>query len=205
MQAFQRLAAIAAPLPRPNIDTDAIIAVQDLLVLSKRGLGAKLFRRWRFAESGEPVADFVLNRPAFAAAKILVAGENFGCGSSREHAVWALQDFGLRCIIAPSFASIFQENALKNGLLPVSLPADVVQALLATLAAQPGAQVSVDLEACTVTLPDGSVQPFAIAPAARETLLQGLDPIDLALRHEAALQAFQARQRRASPWIWRGA
>lgn len=205
MQAFQRLAAIAAPLPRPNIDTDAIIAVQDLLVLSKRGLGAKLFRRWRFTEVGEPVADFVLNQPVFSAAQILVTGENFGCGSSREHAVWALQDFGLRCIIAPSFASIFQENALKNGLLPVSLPADVVQALLATLASQPGAQVSVDLQACTVTLPDGSVQPFAIPPAARETLLQGLDPIDLALRHEAALQEFQARQRRDSPWIWRSA
>jgi 3-isopropylmalate/(R)-2-methylmalate dehydratase small subunit len=202
MEAFVRLSATAAPLPRPNIDTDAIIAVQDLLVLSKRGLGAKLFRRWRFTESGEPVADFVLNQPAFAGAKILVAGENFGCGSSREHAVWALQDFGLRCVIAPSFGSIFHENALKNGLLPVSLPADVVHALMLTLASRPGAELSVDLERCTVTLPDGVVQPFSIAAAPRETLLQGLDPIDLALRQDAALQRFQERQRRDSPWVW---
>jgi 3-isopropylmalate/(R)-2-methylmalate dehydratase small subunit len=205
MEAFVRLTATAAPLPRPNIDTDAIIAVQDLLVLSKRGLGAKLFRRWRYTESGDPVPDFVLNQPVFAGAKILVAGENFGCGSSREHAVWALQDFGLRCIIAPSFASIFQENALKNGLLPVSLPADAVQALAAELDSAPGAQVSVDLERCTVTLPGGAVLPFSIAAAPRETLLQGLDPIDLALRHEAALLRFQERQRRESPWIWRNA
>lgn len=203
MEAFSRLTAVAAPLPRPNIDTDAIIAVQDLLILSKRGLGSKLFRRWRYEESGQPVADFVLNRSDYAGAQILVAGENFGCGSSREHAVWALQDYGFRCVIAPSFASIFQENAVKNGLLPVSLPQASVAGLLDVLQAQPGAQVTVDLEACGVTLPDASRVPFSIAPAQREMLRLGLDPIDLALKHEDALARFQEAQRRESPWIWR--
>jgi len=202
MEPFVRLTAVAAPLPRPNVDTDAIIAVQDLLILTKQGLGKKLFRRWRYEESGVSIPDFALNLPAFAAARILVAGANFGCGSSREHAVWALQDFGFRCIIAPSFASIFYENALKNGLLPVSLPESAVDMLLASLQADPGVEISVDLEACTVQFPDSTSLQFAIPPAQRETLLLGLDPIDLALRHRDALARFQAVQRRQAPWVW---
>lgn len=203
MEPFVRLTAVAAPLPRTNVDTDAIIAVQDLLILTKRGLGKRLFARWRYEESGLPVRDFVLNRPEFATAQILVSGTNFGCGSSREHAVWALQDFGLRCIIAPSFASIFYENALKNGLLPVTLPEGTVEDLLNSLQADPGTEVSVDLEACTVEFPDSMSLAFSVSPTQRETLLLGLDPIDLAMRHKDALTRFQDAQRLQSPWVWK--
>jgi 3-isopropylmalate/(R)-2-methylmalate dehydratase small subunit len=202
MEPFIRLQGIAAPLPQLNVDTDAIIAVQHLNTLSKAGLGQYLFHRWRFAEDGSEVPGFVLNREPFRRASILVARANFGCGSSREHAVWAVAGFGLRCIIAPSFASIFYENCTRNGILPVTLDEPVVEALLSLLEHHESKTVAVDLRACQVTFPDGSVHPFTIDEARRETLLQGLDPVTIAANHEEEIAAYQRKDREARPWVW---
>lgn len=202
MEPFVHLQGTAAPLPRINVDTDAIIAVQHVYTLSKAGLGKYLFHRWRYAGDGTEAQNFVLNQKSFRPASILVARANFGCGSSREHAVWALADFGFRSIIAPSFASIFYENCIKNGILPVTLPEDTVEALLAMLERNPGETVTVDLRSCQVVFPDRSVHAFEIDEARRNTLLQGLDPITLAANHEEDIAAYQRRDRQARPWVW---
>jgi 3-isopropylmalate/(R)-2-methylmalate dehydratase small subunit len=202
MQPFTQWRGIAAPMPKANVDTDAIIAVQHVYTLKKSGLGNYLFHRWRYAPGGEEVDDFVLNRAPFRQATVLVAQSNFGCGSSREHAVWALADFGIRCVIAPSFASILHENCIKNGILPLSLKEQEVEDLLAMLEREECKLVDIDLKACQVTFPDGSVHSFTLDTAQRDALLQGLDPITLAERYEDDISAFQQRDRQVRPWIW---
>jgi 3-isopropylmalate/(R)-2-methylmalate dehydratase small subunit len=202
MEAFTQWKGVAAPMPKANVDTDAIIAVQHVYTLKKSGLGNYLFHRWRYAPNGDEIADFVLNREPFRRASVLVAGSNFGCGSSREHAVWALADFGIRCIVAPSFASILHENCIKNGILPVTLQEELVEKLLNMLERDERKDVAVDLQACRVTFPDGSVHAFTLDPAQRETLLQGLDPITLAERYAGDIAAFQQRDRQVRPWVW---
>jgi len=202
MEPFVKLQGVAAPLPKVNVDTDAIIAVQHVYTLTKAGLGRYLFHRWRYTEGGGETPGFVLNREPFRRASVLVARANFGCGSSREHAVWALADFGFRCIIAPSFASIFYENCIKNGILPVTLDEPVVEALMTLLERNENKTVAVDLQSCRVHFPDGSVHAFRLDEARRETLLQGLDPITVAAAREQDIAAFEARDRQARPWVW---
>ncbi|MGK6306150.1 3-isopropylmalate dehydratase small subunit [Variovorax sp. DT-64] len=202
MEPFIRLQGTAAPLPRVNVDTDAIIAAQHVYTLSKAGLGKYLFHRWRYGGDGSETPEFVLNREPFRRASILVARANFGCGSSREHAVWAIADFGFRSIIAPSFASIFYENCIKNGILPVTLAEEAVEELLTVLEQDLGATVTVDLRSCQVVFPDRSIHAFEIDDARRDTLLQGLDPITLAASHEEDIAAYQRRDRQARPWVW---
>jgi len=199
MEAFTRLNAVAAPLDRANIDTDQIVPALYLQKPRSDNFGDYLFHDVRHDAHGARRPDFVLNEPAYAQARILVAGANFGCGSSREHAVWALYDGGFRAVIAASFGDIFRSNALKNGLLPVSLPAPAVQRLLAELQAAPGAHIQVDLVAQTVTGPAGDVEPFAIEPFPRHCLLEGLEEIDYTLTQRGAIDAFeQAREREAA-------
>jgi 3-isopropylmalate/(R)-2-methylmalate dehydratase small subunit len=202
MDKFRVLTATAAPLMVPNIDTDAIIPIVWL-----RSLGddqAKgLFARWRRDESGDERPDFVLNREPYRRARILVAGRNFGCGSSRENAVWALMAFGIRCVIAPSFADIFSENAAKNGLLTVPLPEAETERLAAEVEHSQGAgTVTVDLDACQVTTPEGRAVAFAVNPAVRAALLEGIDEIGRTLQSEARIRTFQESDRRARPWIY---
>lgn len=202
MEPFTQWKGVAAPMPKANVDTDAIIAVQHVYTLKKSGLGNYLFHRWRYAPDGAEITDFVLNREPFRHASVLVAGSNFGCGSSREHAVWALADFGIRCIVAPSFASIFYENCVKNGILPVTLDEGLVEDLLNMLESGECKDVAVDLQACQITFPDGSVHAFTLDFAQRETLLQGLDPITVAERYADDIAAFQQRDRQVRPWVW---
>lgn len=202
MDSFTVHRGVAAPLLRINVDTDAIIPSREMKRVSKTGLGEGLFAGWRYVEVGsrEPNPGFVLNQPEFAGASILLAGLNFGCGSSREHAVWALREYGFRAIVAPSFGAIFYNNCIRNGLLPVELPEDVVQALAdATHGGQP---LRVDLEHCVVESPDGEVHRFQIQPALREMLLEGLDPVALTLKLQDRIDAFQASDRQARPWVY---
>jgi len=202
MEPIVRLEGIAAPLDIVNVDTDAIIAVQHVYTLSKSGLGKYLFHRWRFAIDGSEVTGFVLNKGPFRNASILVAGANFGCGSSREHAVWALADYGIRCVIAPSFASIFYENCIKNGILPVSLEDRLVAQLLALLERNECKKMMVDLDARRIEFPDGTTHEFNIQSVHRDTLLRGLDPITVALNCEATIASFQELDRVQRPWVW---
>ena len=199
MEAFTRLNAVAVPLDRANVDTDQIVPALYLQKPRSDNFGDYLFHDVRRDADGARRPEFVLNETAYAQARILVAGPNFGCGSSREHAVWALHDGGFRAVIAPSFGDIFNTNALKNGLLPVRLPAPVVQRLLAELQAAPGAHMQVDLRAQTVTGPAGDVQLFEIDPFPRHCLLEGLDEIDYTLTQRGAIDAFeQARSSEAA-------
>jgi 3-isopropylmalate/(R)-2-methylmalate dehydratase small subunit len=191
MEAFTRLDAVAAPLARANVDTDQIVPGLYLQKPRSVNFADFLIHDVRRDAQGRRRDDFVLNEPAYAQARILVAGAIFGCGSSREHAVWALYDGGLRAVIAPSFGDIFFGNALKNGLLPVRLPEAVVQELLAELLANPGARVQIDLRAQTVTGPRGRVEPFPIDPFPRHCLLEGLDEIDYTLSQRTAIDAFE--------------
>jgi 3-isopropylmalate/(R)-2-methylmalate dehydratase small subunit len=191
MEAFTRLDAVAAPLPRINIDTDQIVPALYLQKPRSANFGDFLFCDVRRDAEGALRADFPLNDPGYAGARILVAGRNFGCGSSREHAVWALVDGGFRAVIAPSFGDIFFSNALKNGLLPVRLAEELVDGLLATLQAEPGARLRIDLAAQSVTAPDGSRTPFEIDPFARHCLLEGLDELDYTLTQSARIDAFE--------------
>jgi 3-isopropylmalate/(R)-2-methylmalate dehydratase small subunit len=205
MQRFERLTAVAAPLLRANVDTDAIIPSREMRSVAKSGLADGLFAGWRYREIGgrEPNPDFVLNQPAYAGARILLSGENFGCGSSREHAVWALLEFGIRAVLAPSFSPIFQSNCVRNGILPVRLPAAVIASIAADVAKDPAARrVTVDLATQRVVAPDGSVHEFTIEPEAREMLIEGLDAIDLTLKSRDDIAAFEARDRRLRPWIY---
>jgi 3-isopropylmalate/(R)-2-methylmalate dehydratase small subunit len=202
MTPFQRLEGIAAPLPVENVDTDALIAVQHLYTLKKTGLGRFLLHRWRYTQDGREDPGFVLNRAEFKGASILVARANFGCGSSREHAVWALADYGFRCIVAPSFASILYENCINNGILPVVLPPERVEDLLALLEQGREKLVSVDLPSCSITFPDGTAAAFTINPAHRQALLEGMDPIGSAMRYQEAIATFQREDRNLRPWVW---
>jgi 3-isopropylmalate/(R)-2-methylmalate dehydratase small subunit len=200
MQPFTRLDAKAAPLDIDNLDTDQIIPKQFLKTVEREGLGKGLFYDLRFDEAGRPKPDFVLNDPKYAAAGVLIAGDNFGCGSSREHAPWALLDFGVRCVVAPSFADIFYNNCFQNGLLPVALPEAEVRALMAE--AKGGNHVfSVDLESQTVTAPSGAAFRFEIDPGRKEKLLKGLDAIGETLQAAPAIDTYEQRLALQKPWL----
>ena len=205
MEPFIKLTAVAAPLIRANVDTDAIIPSREMKTVSKSGLADGLFAGWRYREVGgrDPRRDFVLNDPAYAGAQILLSGVNFGCGSSREHAVWALAEYGFRAILAESFSPIFQGNCVRNGVAPVELPGDRIRAMAAEVAADPQArQVTVDLVSCTVISPDGAATQFQMGAEAREMLLEGLDAIDLTLKRRAEIEAFREADRRRRPWAY---
>lgn len=199
MEAFHIHSGIVAPLDRANIDTDAIIPKQFLKRIERSGFGQFLFYEWRFTPDATPIADFVLNTSPYNKATILVAGPNFGCGSSREHAPWALLDFGFRAIIAPSFADIFYNNCFKNGIVPIVLPAEQVQILMQLATDQPGAVLTVDLEQQKVILPDQSYYSFAVDSYRKMLLLNGLDDIGLSLHHEALIDAYEREAPFARP------
>ena len=201
MDRFTTLTGVAAPLRMVNVDTDMIIPKQYLKTIQRTGLGRGLFDEMRRRDDGSEDPDFVLNRPAYREAEILVAGENFGCGSSREHAPWALLDFGIRCVIAPSFADIFHSNCFKNGILPITLPPEQVDALMRDAERGSNARMTVDLEAQTVSSSDGQVFPFEIDPHQRRCLLEGLDDIALTLERAPAIDAFEDQAAQARPWV----
>ena len=200
MQPFTIVTGAAAHLPRANVDTDVIIRIERLTTLPNEELGAYAFEALRYRDDGSDDPDFILNQPAFRGAPFLLAGDNFGCGSSREGAVTALQGMGLRCVIAPSFGDIFFSNCFQNGVLPIRLPAAEVEALAAACAG--GAALTVDLTRCTLTAPDGTVTPFAIDPLRREGLLHGLDDIGLTLKDDALICDWQREDRQRRPWAW---
>ena len=202
MDKFTTLTGVAAPMPIDNIDTDMIIPKQYLKTIKRTGLGAGLFAEMRYREDGSEHPDFVLNKPAYRNATIIVAGHNFGCGSSREHAPWALLDYGFRAIIAPSFADIFYNNMFKNGMLPVQLSAKRVHELIQFLTELPGAEIAVDLREKTVTGPDEQVDHFDVADFSRESLLNGYDEIELTLLKKDKIEAYEARKNVERPWLW---
>jgi 3-isopropylmalate/(R)-2-methylmalate dehydratase small subunit len=202
IEQFETLKAEAIPLDRGNVDTDAIIPARFLKTIKRTGLGEGLFHAWRFDETGKEIPGFPLNRLPYRGGKILVAGENFGCGSSREHAVWALMDFGIRVVIAPSFGDIFYNNGLKNGLLPVRLSPGEVRDLISHLQEYPGSEISVDLPAQTVTGPDGAAYPFDIGSFPKECLLKGLDEIALTLEHQGEIARYERDEKTKSPWLF---
>ncbi len=193
MQPFRQLTAIAVPLDRANVDTDQIIPKQFLKNVLRSGLGKGLFFDWRYLPDGDPNPEFVLNRPEYRGAGILLARENFGCGSSREHAPWALKDFGIQALIAPSFADIFYNNCLQNGMLPISLPGAEVDRLFQVVSAAPGTQLSINLEKQHVSTPHGETFAFELDAYQKQCLLEGWDSIALTLRHEDEIAAFEAR------------
>ncbi|MFG6441544.1 3-isopropylmalate dehydratase small subunit [Roseateles sp. LKC17W] len=205
MDKFTVHTGVAAALLRSNIDTDAIIPSREMKTVSKTGLAGGLFAGWRYVRAREPDPNFVLNRVNQRGSTLLLAGLNFGCGSSREHAVWALKEYGIRAIVAPSFGAIFAGNCVRNGILPVVLAEAQVNALAASVAADPqGRQLCVDLQRCIVRDAAGNAYPFEIAASQREMLLKGLDPIALTLASAALIDAFQAADRRARPWVYLG-
>ena len=212
MQKFTTLTGIAAPMDRANVDTDAIIPKQYLKSIKRSGFGPNLFDSWRYLDEGEPGMDhsrrrlnpdFVLNQSRYAGASILLARANFGCGSSREHAPWALMDYGFRVIIAPSYADIFYQNSLKNGLLPVVLEEATVQQLFEGVYAQEGYRLGVDLDRQTVTTPSGQVIHFDIDPFRKHCLVNGLDDIGLTLEQVDDIRAYEARRHKEAPWLFR--
>ncbi|MBK8335404.1 MAG: 3-isopropylmalate dehydratase small subunit [Sterolibacteriaceae bacterium] len=211
MKPFTRLDGLVCPLDRANVDTDAIIPKQFLKSIKRSGFGPYLFDEWRYSDTGEPgmdcthrplKTDFVLNQPRYKGAQVLLARDNFGCGSSREHAPWAIEDYGFRAIIAPSFADIFFGNCYKNGVLPIVLPAATVDKLFAECAAAEGYRLNVDLEAQRVTTPSGESFAFDITPHRKHCLLNGLDEIALTLQHADDIRAFELRHKAAQPWLW---
>ena len=211
MRAFTAIDGLVAPLDRANVDTDAIIPKQFLKSIKKSGFGPNLFDEWRYRDIGEPGQDcstrpenpdFVLNQPRYRDAEILLTRENFGCGSSREHAPWALDDFGIRVIIAPSFAEIFHGNCFKNGLLPIVLAPATVSRLFRETEDIEGYRLRVDLATETITTPLGDRIPFAVDPFRKDCLLRGLDDIGLTLRHEADIRDYERRRRAVEPWLF---
>jgi 3-isopropylmalate/(R)-2-methylmalate dehydratase small subunit len=202
MQAFTKLTGIAAPLPKANVDTDQIIPARFLKSISRLGFGKNLFANFRFKEDGTENPDFVLNQEPYRKAEILIAFENFGCGSSREHAPWALLDFGIRCVIAPDFADIFHNNCFKNGVLPVRLPREICEKLMEDAKMGCNARISVDLERQVVVRPNGEEIPFQIDPLRRHLMLNGLDDIGQTMQHAPAIDSFESRQRAAQPWLY---
>ena len=211
MQAFTQLTGIVCPIDRANVDTDAIIPKQFLKSIARSGFGPNLFDEWRYLDHGEPGMDcsqrpknpaFALNQARYQGAQILLARENFGCGSSREHAPWAIEGYGVRVIIAPSFADIFFSNCYKNGLLPIVLPGETVDRLFRECAASEGYALAVDLARQTVTTPSGEVLSFDITPHRKHCLLNGLDEIGLTLVHAEEIRAFEAKHAAAQPWLF---
>jgi len=211
MDKFAKFTGIVCPLDRANVDTDAIIPKQFLKSIKRTGFGPNLFDEWRYLDRGEPGKDtnkrplnpdFVLNDPRYAGANILLTRENFGCGSSREHAPWALADYGFRVIIAPSFADIFFNNCLKNGILPITLEAGIVDELFAAADGEVALSITVDLAAQTLTPVDGRVIAFDVDPFRKHCLLEGLDDIGLTLQHEEAIRAYENRRRVEAPWLF---
>ncbi|MEO1281756.1 MAG: 3-isopropylmalate dehydratase small subunit [Pseudomonadota bacterium] len=201
MDKFTTLTGVAAPLPMRNVDTDMIIPKQFLKTIKRTGLGASLFYEMRFGQDGSENADFVLNMPAYRSANILVTGENFGCGSSREHAPWALLDFGIRCVVAPDFADIFYNNCFQNGILPIKLPQEDVDKLMDDAERGANATLTVDLEAQEIRGPDGGVIKFDIDPFKKHCLLNGLDNIGLTLEKEASITSFEEKTGTDRPWL----
>jgi 3-isopropylmalate/(R)-2-methylmalate dehydratase small subunit len=210
MQKFTLLKGLVAPMDRANVDTDAIIPKQFLKSIRKTGFGPNLFDAWRYLDAGEPGQDptsrkpnpdFVLNQPRYQGARVLLARKNFGCGSSREHAPWAIDQYGFRCVIAPSFADIFFNNCFKNGLLPIVLPESAVDLLFNEVAAFPGYQLTVDLERQVVVRPQGEEIPFEVQAFRKFCLLNGLDDIGLTLRHADKIKAFEAERLATKPWL----
>jgi len=210
MQKFEVHRGLVAPLPRANVDTDAIIPKQFLKSIRRTGFGPNLFDQWRYLDRGEPGMDnsrrplnqeFVLNQARYKNASILLAGKNFGCGSSREHAPWALLQFGFRAVVAPSFADIFFNNCTKNGLLPVALPQAVVDRLFEEVAVTPGYQLTVDLPRQLVVEGDGTEHGFDVAPFRKHCLLNGFDDIELTLRHSDKIAAFESKRLTERPWL----
>ena len=201
MEKFEKLTGVAAPMPLVNIDTDMIIPKQFLKTIKRSGLGKNLFDEMRYDDQGNEKPDFVLNQPAYRKAEILVAGENFGCGSSREHAPWALLDFGIRCVISTSFADIFFNNCFKNGILPIVLPQEQVDVLMDDARKGSNARITVDLENQTVTSSDGQSFSFDVDPFKKHCLLNGLDDIGLTLEKAPAIDAFEAKAHGLRPWV----
>ncbi len=211
MDKFIQINGLVVPLDRANVDTDAIIPKQFLKSIKRSGFGPNAFDEWRYLDHGEPGMDnskrtinpdFVLNQPRYQGAQVLLARENFGCGSSREHAPWALEDYGFRVIIAPSFADIFFNNCFKNGLLPIKLDAAKVDALFKAVEADAGYKLNVDLQQQSITAPDGMVYPFEVDEHRKHCLLNGLDDIGLTLQHVGDIKAFEEKHRAAQPWLF---
>ena len=210
MDKFTLHKGLVAPMDRENVDTDAIIPKQFLKSIKRSGFGPNLFDEWRYLDPGEPGQDpatrkpnpdFVLNQPRYAGASVLIARQNFGCGSSREHAPWALQQYGFRAILAPSFADIFFNNCFKNGLLPIQLPESAIARLFDEVYAFPGYQLTIDLPRQVVVKPDGAELPFDIEPFRKECLIGGLDEIGLTLQHTDKIRAYEAQRIAAKPWL----
>jgi 3-isopropylmalate/(R)-2-methylmalate dehydratase small subunit len=211
MQKFTLLDGLVAPLDRANVDTDAIIPKQFLKSIKRSGFGPNAFDEWRYLDHGEPGMDnsrrplnpdFVLNQPRYKGAQVLLTRENFGCGSSREHAPWALEDFGFRAIIAPSFADIFFNNCFKNGLLPIRLDAAIVDALFSAEAKTAGFRLQIDLEQQAITTPDGAAYRFEVDAFRKHCLLNGLDDIGLTMQHGDEVRAYEARRKVEAPWLF---
>ena len=202
MQKFDQLTGVAAPLPMMNVDTDMIIPKQFLKTIKRTGLGKNLFDEMRYTPDGKEIPDFVLNKPQYRNAKILVAGPNFGCGSSREHAPWALLDFGIRCVIAPSFADIFYNNCFKNGILPIKLPQEDVDKLMDDANRGANAIISIDLAKQEIRGPDGGCVTFEIDAFRKHCLLNGLDDIGLTMQKAANIDSFETKARVGQPWLW---
>ncbi|MSP48512.1 MAG: 3-isopropylmalate dehydratase small subunit [Alphaproteobacteria bacterium] len=201
MQKFTQLTGVAAPMPMINIDTDKIIPKQFLKTIKRTGLGQHLFDEMRYDMQGKENPSFVLNKPAYRASEVIVAGENFGCGSSREHAPWALLDFGIRCVIAPSYADIFYNNCFKNGILPIALPQAEVDKLMGDAEKGANARVTIDLAKQEITRPNGEVIKFDIDPFRKHCLLNGLDDIGLTLEKAKSIDTFEARRRQSQAWL----
>ena len=201
MEKFETLTGIAAPMPLVNIDTDMIIPKQFLKTIKRTGLGKHAFDEMRYDDQGNEIPDFVLNQPQYREAQILVTGDNFGCGSSREHAPWALKDFGIRAIVSTSYADIFYNNCFKNGLLPIVLPCEAVDTLMKDAEKGSNARMTVDLEAQTVTSSDGETFSFDIDPFRKHCLLNGLDDIALSLEKAPAIESFEASAAQSRPWV----
>ncbi|MFY9212736.1 MAG: 3-isopropylmalate dehydratase small subunit [Aestuariivita sp.] len=201
MDKFTTLTGIAAPMPMVNIDTDMIIPKQFLKTIKRSGLGVNLFDEMRYDQEGNERPEFVLNQPQYRQAEILVAGDNFGCGSSREHAPWAIKDFGIRCVIAPSFADIFYNNCFKNGILPIALPKEVVDVLMKDAQKGANARISVDLEAQTVTTSDGETFSFELDSFKKHCLLNGLDDIGLTMEKADSIGTFESQIAQQRPWV----
>lgn len=211
MQAFTKLNGLVAPLDRANVDTDAIIPKQFLKSIKRAGFGPNAFDEWRYLDHGEPGMDnskrplnpdFVLNQPRYQGASVLLTRENFGCGSSREHAPWALEDYGFKVVIASSFADIFFNNCFKNGMLPIVLPADVIDSLFNEVENTDGYQLNIDLAAQTVTTPSGKAYAFEVDEVRKHNLLNGLDDIGLTMQQQDKIKAFEAKHKQVQPWLF---
>jgi len=211
MKSFTQMNALAVPLMRANVDTDAIIPKQFLKSIKRSGFGVNLFDEWRYLDAGfpgqdsstrQPNPDFVLNANRYKGAQVLIAGENFGCGSSREHAVWALDDYGFRAVIAPGFADIFNNNSFKSGLLPIVLDKQIVESLAAECEAAEGYQLDIDLNAQTVTTPSGQSHPFEVDSFRKNCLLNGFDDIELTLQQRFRIEEYEEARRKSAPWLF---